>query len=98
MHLVDRPRRGGGVARGPRAHPLGVAPLVGEVPDDRAGLWRRLRMHGVRIGLLDGIAVVARIDPVLVDRAVADARDEADPDAGRAVRREGVAGRVPEIE
>ena len=82
VHLVHRHRRVERVARRPRRHPLVVAPLVVELPDDGRGQRRLLGAERQRIGLLDAVAAVVRDDRVLVARAVARAGHEALPDAG----------------
>ena len=98
MDLVDRDRGVGAAALGPLGHPLGVAPLVGEVPDDGGGLRRHLGVEGEGIGLLDPVALVVGADEVLVVRALPDARDEALPDAGGAAGMEAVLAVVPAVE
>ena len=79
-------------------HPVGVVPVVVEVPDDGAGARRSLVMIAVRVGLVDAVHVEARTQVVLVDRSLADAGDEALPDAGVAAGRHGVGVGVPAIE
>jgi len=53
--------------------PLGVAPLVIEVPDDRGGARRFLVPEAVRVGLLGLVPAVMGRDPILVDVAFLDA-------------------------
>jgi len=49
VHLVDGDGRVERAARPPFLHPLRIAPFVVEVPDDRRGPRRSLRMDGERI-------------------------------------------------
>ena len=67
-------------------HPVVVAPLVVEIPDDRGGARRFLVQQAERVGFVDVVSVALRLDVELVERAVGDAGDEAFPDAGRAAR------------
>ncbi len=99
VDLVDRDGAVEPVRAGPARHPVGVAPLVVEVPDDRGGARRGLGEEAERVGLLGDGAADLRGDVVLVERALAEARDEALPDA-RAVPAgpEGMAAGRPAVE
>ena len=99
MHFVGRQRRGERVARTARCHPVGVAPLVIEIPHARGRLRRRLPRECERIALVGAIAVIARRDVVLVARTGADATNEAFPDA-RTIdpRRKRMPPTVPAVE
>ena len=68
VDLVDRHRRREGAPLGSGREPVGVAPVVGEVPHDGAGLGRQLRVERERVGLVDAVAAVARADVELVGR------------------------------
>ena len=67
---------------GPRAlrHPLAVTPVVAQVPDDRGLPGWRLGECGERVGLVRAVPGDPRMDVVLVQRAVLDARHEPLPD------------------
>src|SRR5690606_22326754 len=80
------------------AHPLVVAPGVGEVPDDGGGARRLLVAEADGVRLLGAVAVVPGLDVVLVEVALADAGDEALPDPGASARPELVRGAVPAVE
>src|SRR5690606_5233465 len=80
------------------AHPLVVAPGVGEVPDDGGGARRLLVAEPDGVRLLGAVAVVPGLDMVLVEVALADAGDEALPDPGAAARPERVRRAVPAVE
>ena len=98
VHLVDRDGRL--QARSVRAlgQPAGVGPGLLAVPDDGGGARRRLGVDGERISLLDFVAAVPRLDPVLVPCPGADARHEPFPDAGAAPRPQRVRAAVPAVE
>ena len=96
VHLVDGDGRVEGAARAAFLHPLRIAPFVVEVPDDRGGPRRRLRVDGERIRLVHPIAALP-FDVELVLRALSDPLDESLPDAGLAARRQGVLVLVPGV-
>src|SRR5690606_19177756 len=98
VDLVDRDRRIRGVPAATLPHPLVVAPLVGEIPDDggRAGRLLVAEADGVR--LLDAVAVIPGLDVVLVEVPLSDAGNEALPDPGAPARPELVRGAVPAVE
>jgi hypothetical protein len=83
VYFVDRHRRIERVSGGAMAHPVGVAPFIGQVPHDGGRSRRRLAKVGVGVALLHRVAAVARLNVVLVQRAVLNARDETRPDSGR---------------
>ncbi len=60
-------------------HPVGVVPVVVEVPDDGAGARRSLVMEAVGVGLVDAVHVEARTQMVLVDGAFAERRRRSTP-------------------
>ena len=66
MHLVDGHRRIQRLPAAARCHPVGVLPLVVQVPDDRSRPRRQLGREGEGIGLVHLVAVVSRNDVVLV--------------------------------
>ena len=81
------------------AHPLGVAPLVVEVPHHRAGARRRLAAEGVRVGLVDAVAAVLATRCGTCRRCPASPRGTLRvPDAGVAGRLHRVRARVPAVE
>ncbi len=96
VHGEGRPERIPGV---PLLHPLVVAPVVSEVPDEGGGAGRRLPGKREGIALVAAVAVVTGYDVILVQSAVADAGDEPFPDA-RAVVTDGelMAVVVPAVE
>src|SRR3954464_9896982 len=99
MHLVDRVRRIERVAPPADAHPLGVLPLVVEIPDHGAGLRRRLAAKCVGIGLVDLVAIVLGRDVVLVDASLLRFGHACIPDArGIARLPHRMPARVPAVE
>ena len=98
MNFVDGNRRLQRLSFRPRFHPLFVGPLVFKVPDHGCGAWRLLVQHAKRIGLLADMPFVVGNDVVLVQRALADSRHKAFPDAGTPARPQGMRLRVPTIE
>ena len=71
VHFVDGDGRVELVVLVARAHPLGVVPLVVEVPHDGRGARWNLVVEAVGVGLVDRVHVIARADVVLVHRALA---------------------------
>src|SRR6266853_2928971 len=98
VHLVHGPGRAATVRYGPLRDPRLVVPVVIEVPHDRRLTWRRLGKARIRVRLLDARAGHARVDQVLVQGPVLDARDEAFPDARRLARLQLVGGAIPAVE
>src|SRR6267143_1754852 len=98
MHFVNRPRRAAPVAYVPAGHPAFIAPLVAQVPYDRRLPRRLLRVRGIRIRLVSSGSRHARMDVVLVKRAVLDARDETFPDPRLLSWEEPVRRLVPTVE
>ncbi len=98
MHLVDGHGRFEVIAPIARGHPVLVAPLVVEAPDDGSGAWRMLVPEADRIGLIDAIAVMVGDDVVFVESALSHAGNKANPDARRALGVEPPAGLVPAVE
>jgi hypothetical protein len=62
-------------------HPLGITPIVIELPCTRRGGRRLLRVQGERVGLFADVSLVLRFDSVLVRLAGPDAGNESFPDA-----------------
>ena len=81
-----------------RFHPGPVLPPVVEIPDDRRRAGCLLVKEPHRVGLRDLVAAVARDDPVLVERALADVGHEPLPDARAIPQPEPVALRIPVVE
>ena len=81
-------------------HPLAVLPVMaGDVGHDAGRQRAQFECKAVRVGLLYGIGVKARVDGIFIERALPHARREALPDAQvvvSAVHRVGVA--VPAVE
>ena len=98
VHLVDRHRAGQEIGLGPLRQPGGVAPgVLVDVPHDGGRLGAHLRKEALGIGLLDQGARL-RLDLVLVERALAQLRDEQLPDAGAAALAHRVRPAVPAVE
>ncbi len=99
VNLVDGDRLVEALPLGARGEPFLVVPgELGDVPDDRGGLGPQLGGEAVGVGLLDEVAVVAALDLVLVDLALAEIGDEDLPDPGGAAIAHGVPAAVPVIE
>ena len=98
MHLINRMRRAQRVAAGAVLHPVVVAPLIVEVPDDRGGAGRFLVQQAERVGFVDAVSVTLRFDVELVERAAGYAGDEALPDARRAAGAETMRSWIPAVE
>ena len=98
VDLVDRHRRRQPVPLRARGEPLGVAPVVGEIPHDRAGLGRCLRPERERVGLVDAVAVVARTDVEFVGLAFVRPFDTPRPDPGGCDGLERSGSRIPAVE
>ena len=79
MHLVHRDGRPEGIPGTALLHPLGVRPVVGQVPHDRTGRGRVLGTEGEGVRLVDAVAEVTRDDVVLVGGTWPDAREETLP-------------------
>src|SRR6266496_1624676 len=85
MDLVDADRRRKRLMFGATIRPDLVLPLVFvDIPNYGGSPWSKLGGKAEWIGLVDAVLRKARLDAVLVERALADARDEALPDARRA--------------
>src|SRR3954470_2063133 len=82
MDFVDRDRGIQRVAAGARCHPLLILPFIIQVPDDRSGTRRRLRVKSERVGLIHLISVVTRYHVVFISVTGTDIRDETFPDSG----------------
>jgi hypothetical protein len=72
--------------------------VLRQVPDDRGSARAQLGGVPVGIGLVDTLARKARLDAVLVERALADGGHEALPDAGRSPLNERRSLLVPAVE
>src|SRR5574341_116115 len=82
MDFIDRHRRVEAVLLPPPLHPLAVAPLIREVPDNGGGPGRRLGGEGKGVGLVRLVIAAGGCDVILVARAGADAGDKSFPYAG----------------
>src|SRR5580704_863152 len=80
------------------AHPLGIAPLVAQIPHDGRRPRRNFIEVAVRVGLIDRVHVVARAYVVLVDRAMAEVGEKGFPHARTLARIHGMRVRVPAVE
>ncbi len=97
VHLVDRPGRIERIARLALRHPLRVAPLVGEIPDHRAGARRLLGAKRVRVGLVYLVSGVAGDDVKFVHAPRPGLGQSDRPHAGvRALHR--MLARIPTVE
>ena len=98
VQLVDGHRRVEAVAPGTRFHPPTVLPLPLERPDSRSRGRRQLGIKTDGIGLITGVTVHRRGDPILVGLPALGGRHAALPDAG-AVRawRERILVRPPAV-
>ena len=97
VDLVDRHGGAEGHAPAPRGHPLGVMPLVREVPQDRAGPRWHLRAMREGVGLVEEMALLAR-DGELVDLSDPRCWDDHLPDTGVTEGLQRIGGLVPEVE
>ena len=98
MYFVNRPRLGFARALEAFVEPFFVFPVVVEIPHDRRGLGRGFPADGVRVALVEALAVVHG-DVVLIHGALADVGDEALPDAALVpAGQQDVALRIPRIE
>src|SRR5450759_611221 len=82
MHFVNRHRGVQRIGRTPPRHPFPVLPVVSQIPDTGTGAWRYFTEHGIRIGLVDLVVLVARGDVIFVAIAANDARHKVFPYAG----------------
>src|SRR5262245_16117038 len=98
MNFVNADRVAQPVAAVAIGHPVAVAPLVGQVGDNRGGFRGHFAEERERVGLVDSIAVVPRIDVVLVRYPRPDTRNESDPDARSSLRVEWRRRLVPAVE
>ena len=84
VNLVNRDRLVEALPLRPVGDPFVVVPgKLGDVPDDRGGLGPQLGGEAVRVGLVNEIAVMAALDLVLVDFALAEVGNEDLPDPRR---------------
>jgi hypothetical protein len=79
VKLVDRYWGVKSIPCGARRHPVGVPPLVFEVPHNRSGTRRFLRLEGHGICFVEYGAIWSR-DPILVDSAVTNVSHITTPD------------------
>src|SRR5947208_1562890 len=79
-------------------HPLGIAPLILQIPNDRRGPRSFFVQQPNRVRLIDTKPWIPRLDVKLVQSSLRCARDEAFPDAGRSARAELVRSGIPPIE
>src|SRR5438874_4663606 len=85
MDFVDADGRRKGLMLRAMIGPILVLPRVAlEVPDHRRGARPKLGSKAERVSFVDAVLRKPRADAVLVQRALADARDETFPDARRA--------------
>src|ERR1700756_5865694 len=98
MHLVNGLGGAQRVAAGAVLHPVLVAPLVIEVPDDGGSAGRFFVQQAERVGLVDAVSVALRFDVELIERAARHSGEKSFPDAGRAARTQGIRLGSPLIE
>jgi len=98
VHFVDRHRFVQALAIPPLGHPRLIVPLIIQVPNDRGELGRDLVEDGVGVGLVDRVTIEARTDVILVERALADVRNEAFPDARGTLGLQTVTSFLPAVE
>ncbi len=99
VHFVDADWRVQALRLGASRHPLVVVPGVArQIPDDRRGARAELRGEAKWVGFLQPLRREARLDAVLVDRALAQAGDEALPDARGLARAQRGGPRIPLVE
>src|SRR5437773_402065 len=80
-------------------HPFLIGPCVAaQVPDLRGGLRADLGGEAEWIGLIDLVTLVARSEPVLVERPLPDAGGKPFPDAGGSGGPERMDLRLPAVE
>ena len=95
MDLVNRSRRFDRISGSSLHHPIPVSPGVVKVPDDGSRAWRLLLEQSDRIGLIDTMPVMVRLDVKLVERAFVGCRDESLPDTRIPPRMEWMRLRMP---
>jgi hypothetical protein len=99
VDLVDRDRLARGIVLGPTRHPLGIAPLVPAGVVDHGGRGRAvLVLEPDRVALEERRAAALRPELVLVECALAEARNEHLPDPHAAMAPHHVAPAVPLVE
>ena len=98
VHFVDRDGCFKFVLCVTLAHPLGIAPLVVQIPYDRRRARRNFVVIAVRVRLVDRVHVVARADVVLVDASVAKLGKESFPHPGALARVHGMRIGIPSVE
>ncbi len=98
MHFVNRHRRLDRITRPALLHPFLVAPGVIEIPHHRCRSWRLLLQQSNRIGLIDAVPVMMRLDMKLVERALVCPGNESFPDARIPSRAQGMRLRMPLVE
>ena len=99
VHFVDADGRVPAMARGARAHPLGVTPGVAAGLAHNGGIGTgALQKAGIRIGFEWQRFAIERADRELVVLARAHARHEDLPETGLPMRSHGVCGQIPAVE
>ena len=83
MHLVDVERLRHVVVAGAALEPRGVVPLIAiEGPQHARGTRRALGFKGIRIGLVELLALVG-LDEIFIELALLGARNKAFPNSAR---------------
>ena len=99
MHLVDRDRTATRIEAPPPLHPGRVAPAAAvEITDDRRRSGRLLDLKGERIGLVDQLRSVWRLDLELVEAAGLYSRQEDLPHAAFVTQPHAMPSTVPVVE
>src|SRR5215472_1529252 len=98
MHFIRRDRRLDRIFSGPLLHPVVIIPRVVEIPNHRCSAWRFFLQEANRVGLVDPVSVMRRLDVVLVHRSFADSRNEALPDSRTPTRPQAMCLRMPLVE
>jgi len=78
-------------------HPFPVVPFVIEIPYHRGGAWRFFVEQSEGVGLIDKMSVMTGFDVKLIERAFANSRNEAFPNAGTSARPQTMGFRMPLI-
>src|SRR3990172_3972908 len=101
MDFVNGPRGGKPIHAPALLHPFGIAPVEGEIPDDRGALGRLLPEEGEGVGLVDVVSLAGREtrgDPILVSCALTHVGDEAFPYAAPFRQSQRGGGWAPAVE
>ena len=98
MHLVDVKGLRHVVVAGAALEPRGIVPLVAvESPQHAGGTRRALGLKGIRIGLVELLALVG-LDEIFIELALLGARNKALPDSARMHGHQRVGFLIPIVE